>query len=306
MRSPAACTAPTGSAATRCPTCWSSAAGPGCGAAAYVDALGGERPAVDEADVDAPRRRRRLRAASSAERRREPVHAAPGAPADDERPGRHHPPRGRDGARRSSSSTSSRSAPSSVGVEGAPAVQPGLAPRARPAQHAAGQRVRRPGGAGAHREPRRPHPRGLPGDGPEWRAGQPDLPARRRRPVDGASDRAGAGRSRARAAELIRPTTCSNYFDERRAGQVPRRRGRSYGGATDELRRAVPGLAGRRRRRRAGGLRRRGQRGRGRPRHHPPAAGHPGARPRGALELQGRQVRLVQRRRSTAARGCCA
>ena len=39
---PAACTAPTGSAATRCPTCWSSAAGPALGAAEYVDAAGPE------------------------------------------------------------------------------------------------------------------------------------------------------------------------------------------------------------------------------------------------------------------------
>ena len=41
---PAACTAPTGSAATRCPTCWCSAAGPGVGAAEYVDALGRRAP----------------------------------------------------------------------------------------------------------------------------------------------------------------------------------------------------------------------------------------------------------------------
>ena len=37
-RSPAACTAPTGWAATRCPTCWCSAAGPVLGAAEYLDA----------------------------------------------------------------------------------------------------------------------------------------------------------------------------------------------------------------------------------------------------------------------------
>ena len=58
----------------------------------------------------------------------------------------------------------------------------------------------------------------------------------------------------------------------------------------------LPGLARRRHRRRLQGLRRRGQRGRGRPRRHPPAPGHPGPRPRRPLELQGRQVRLVQRR----------
>ena len=62
------------------------------------------------------------------------------------------------------------------------------------------------------------------------------------------------------------------------------------------VQRQVPGLARRRHRRRPAGLHRRGQRGRGRPRHHPPAAGHPDARPRRPVELQGRQVRLVQRR----------
>ena len=39
----------------------------------------------------------------------------------------------------------------------------------------------------------------------------------------------------------------------------------------------------------------RGRGGRGRARRDPPAPGHPGRRPRGPLELQGRQVRLVQR-----------
>ena len=58
---------------------------------------------------------------------------------------------------------------------------------------------------------------------------------------------------------------------------------------------ALPGVAGHRRGRRTSGLHRRGERGRGRPRHHPPAAGHAGRRPRRALELQGRQVRLLQR-----------
>ena len=38
------------------------------------------------------------------------------------------------------------------------------------------------------------------------------------------------------------------------------------------------------------------RRGHGRPRRDPPHPGHAGARPRGALELQGREVRLVQRR----------
>ena len=45
---------------------------------------------------------------------------------------------------------------------GAPAVQPRLAPRDRPAQHAAGLGVHREGRAGAQGVPRRPHPRRLP------------------------------------------------------------------------------------------------------------------------------------------------
>ena len=49
---------------------------------------------------------------------------------------------------------------------------------------------------------------------------------------------------------------------------------------------------GRRARRLPGG----GERGRGRPRHHPPAAADRGQRPGRPLELQGGQVRLVQRR----------
>ena len=45
---------------------------------------------------------------------------------------------------------------------GAPAVQPGLAPGARPGQHAPGLRVHRPGRAAADREPGRPHAGGPP------------------------------------------------------------------------------------------------------------------------------------------------
>ena len=48
---------------------------------------------------------------------------------------------------------------------GTPAVQPRLEPGARPAELVAGQRMRRQGGVGAHRKPRRPHPRRSPGDG---------------------------------------------------------------------------------------------------------------------------------------------
>ena len=64
---------------------------------------------------------------------------------------------------------------------GAPAVQPRLAPRPRPAEHAAGQRVRGSGRAGAHRVARRPHPRGPSDDGPRLAPYQPAVPAHRSR-----------------------------------------------------------------------------------------------------------------------------
>ena len=99
---PAACTAPTGSAATRCPTCWSSAGAP-------ATARRGVRRAASAARGRG-RRRGDVEAAAGAalapfERHgagREPVHDPAGPPADDERPGRHHPHRGGAGAGRSS------------------------------------------------------------------------------------------------------------------------------------------------------------------------------------------------------------
>ena len=56
-----------------------------------------------------------------------------------------------------------------VSVERRPGVQPGLAPRARPAEHA--PRVRGVAKAALERRgvPRRSHPRRLPDDGPGWR-----------------------------------------------------------------------------------------------------------------------------------------
>ena len=100
--------------------------------------------------------------------RGEPVHAAPRAAAGDERPGRHHPQGGGDpaGAGRLAE------LPSAGGRGqrgGPPAVQPGLAPGAGPGEHAAGQRVRRPG-----RAERRRAAAGTPGTttrrwSPQWR-----------------------------------------------------------------------------------------------------------------------------------------
>ena len=86
-------------------------------------------------------------------------------------------------------------------------------------------------------------------------------------------------------------------FELVRAGEVLHRRRTGRAPGTEGLRwlltTRAAGLARRRRRRRAAGLHRRGQRGRGGARHHPPAAGHPGPRSGGAMELQGGQVRVV-------------
>ena len=214
---PAACTAPTGSAATRCPTCWSSAGGPGCGAAdvrrrARRRAPGGRRG----------RRRRRGRATALApfERRgrREPVHAPPGPAADDERPGRHHPHARTSSSRRWTSSRSCKERARDGRRRGAPAVQPGLAPRARPAQHAAGLRVRRQGGAGARRRvARRPHPRRLPGHGPGVAAGRTARAARwteRRRPASRSPSEPLAGDAATDLLELFERDELAKYLTD--------------------------------------------------------------------------------------------
>ena len=130
-------------------------------ASTYVDDLG------DPPDGGGGRRRgRRGRGARAAVagHRREPVHAAAGSAGRDGRPGRHHPPpgraRGRPGpARRAARAGGQRRR------DRRPPLQPGLAPRARPAQHAGRLGVHREGGAGAGGVARRSHPRGLPADG---------------------------------------------------------------------------------------------------------------------------------------------
>ena len=144
-----------------------------------------------------------------------------------------------------------------------------------------------------HREPRRPHPRGLSGDGPQWR--RVNLLCRLADPAAGpAADRPGARPDRPRTRRPpspIRPDLLALFEKEELVKYL----------AEEELPRVsaykahVQGVARRRGRRRLRGLHRRGERGRGRPGHHPPPPGDPGPRPGGALELQGGQVRFVQR-----------
>ena len=124
----------------------------GVGAAAYVDALRRRQAGRSPRPTSTTRSPTRV-APLTAAARGEPVHGARRSAADDERPGRHHPRRAR-WRRHWTGSTLSRSGPPSVEVEGGTAVQPGLAPGPRPAQHAAGPRCVAAGRAAAHREPR--------------------------------------------------------------------------------------------------------------------------------------------------------
>ena len=116
--------------------------------------------------------------------RGEPVHDPVRPPAVDERPGRHHPHRPTSSRQSLRGDRGVQGAGEDDGRRGAPAVQPRLAPRDRPAQHADRQRVHREGGAGARGVARRSHPRRLPG--PERRVGHQEpgrQPGRRRAPA---------------------------------------------------------------------------------------------------------------------------
>ena len=225
---PAACTAPTGSAATRCPTCWSSAGAP---------ARPRRRTPAGWATRPDGRRRRRQggRAAarwrrSRSERRREPVHDPAGPPADDERPGRHHP------HRRASSSESLeeieelKERAEHARGRGPPAVQPRLAPRDRPAQHAAGLGVHRQGGARARRS----------------RAAATPATTSRARTPSGAP-RTSCCRSTT-TGDGGRPEPAAAAGDARRAEEVLRARHGRGRTATDGLRPEDAALARRRRR----------------------------------------------------------
>ena len=163
-RSPAACTAPTGSAATRCPTCWCSATAP-VSAPPHTSTASG-RPG--------PRSTRTLVDASAATALR-PFELEGG-----ENPYTLHQElqqtmndlvgiirKEAEMAEALTRIDELKERAQHLSVEGDRQFNPGLAPRARPAQHAAGQRVRRAGGAAAAGEPRRAHPRRLPDDGPD-------------------------------------------------------------------------------------------------------------------------------------------
>ena len=118
--------------------------------------------------------------------------------------------------------------------------------------------------------PRRPHPRRLPAD-------RHDVGARRT--SSSPSTTSGDGVELAEKPLPEMPDDLKTYFE---ASELTM-------GYNLKMRR----LARRPERRRPPGLHGRGLRGRGRPRRDPPRAGHAGRRPRRALELQGRQVRLL-------------
>jgi hypothetical protein len=280
-RWPAACTAPTGSAATRCPTCWSSAAAPA--RRAYARALAPARPAcpTDDEDDEAAARRRWRR---SSGRAGEPVHDPAGPAADDARPGRHHPHARRRWSRRSERIEKLKERAANLVGRGHRQYNPGwhLALDLRNMLLVSSASRGRARAAG---EPRRAHPRRLPGDDPEWgKPGLLNLVCTRGQLATppAAADAASARCSSREAAAADAGRAGLEIFEERARPTATTLKIRVWRGDADggELR----------------GLHRRGQRGRGRPRRHPPAAGHPGRRPRRPLELQGRQVRLVQRR----------
>ena len=205
-RCPAACTGPTASAATPSRTCSSSAPAPGRGAAAYVLVTG--RPSAGRR----PGGRRRRRSAA----------LAPFEEEGGENPYTLHQEMQQTmndlvGIIRTAAEIERalerledlKARAAAPDRRGPPAVQPGLAPRPRPAQHARRQRVRGAGRAAAPGEPRWPHPRRLPDDGPALAGPQPHLLGGRRRHRGARA--ADAGHARRPAGPLRRE----------RAGQVP-------------------------------------------------------------------------------------
>ena len=135
----------------------------------------------------------------------------------DDRPGRHHPQARTSWTRRSSSWPSCGSGARTCSGDRRPAVQPGLAPGARPAQHAGGLRVHREGGAGAGGVAAAATPARTSRRWTRSGAGQPGLlgPTARRRghQLDLTEDRC-----RRCGPDLL------GLFEQRRAGEVLHRR----------------------------------------------------------------------------------
>ena len=198
-RSPAGCTAPTGSAATPCPTCWCSAAGPGTGAVEYLDSLGDARPAASDADLAAARAEALAPLERSGGENPYTVHAEVQQTMSD-----------LVGIIRKEEEIKQalaeleklRDAGRQRQRRGRPGLQPRLAPGPGPAQHHADRGLRGAGGAGAAGEPRRAHPRRLPRDVAGMAQGQPDLHAGRR---PGGAPAAADGPDARRPAQPVRP-----------------------------------------------------------------------------------------------------
>ena len=152
----AGCTAATGSAATRCRTCWCSAGGAGSARRSTSTRIG-TRPAITEADLTRGRGPGAAAVLQRDRRGREPVRRAPRAAEDHARARRDHPQGRRDGDGAQEARGHRHPDPDGHG-RGAPAVQPRLAPGPGPAEHAARLAVRGEGGGGTPGEPRRTHP----------------------------------------------------------------------------------------------------------------------------------------------------
>ncbi len=217
-RCPAACTAPTGSAATRCPTCWCSAAGPAWArrrtwtrwaasgrrpgdaelAAAQAEALaplertGGENPYTVHAEVQ-----QTMSDLVGIIRKEDEIKAA------------------------LAELDKLRERAAQVSAEGGAGLQPRLAPGARPAQHHADRGVCRAGGAGAPGEPGRAHPRRLPRHVAGVAQGQPGLLAGRR--PGGAQEAADAPDARG-PARAVRPGRAEEVPDREELPRASARR----------------------------------------------------------------------------------
>ena len=183
----------------------------GLGAAEYVDALGSARPTVTDGDVEDAR--------TQAE--------APFAGTGGENPYAIHADlqqmmndlvgiiRTKDEVERALAGLEELKARAAkiVGA-GRQGLQPRLAPRPRPAEHAHRVGVHRPLRADPRGVPRRSHPRRPPDDEPGVAQGQPGLPAGRRR---GRGHPAAAARHAAGAAVAVRPRGAEQVHDRRRA-----------------------------------------------------------------------------------------